>query len=85
MRLIAPLLHDKSSDPAIVVVDEAGEFVISLCGGHQAGADRLTRFIALQLGATPILTGASNHANLPGIDVLGTPYGWIKGKGTGLE
>jgi len=81
VRLIAPLLRDKSSDPAIVVVDEAGQFVISLCGGHQAGADRLARLIALQLGATPILTGASNHANLPGIDVLGAPFGWRKGEG----
>ncbi len=81
VRLIAPLLQHKSTDPAVVVVDEAGQFVISLCGGHQAGADQLTRLIALQLGATPVLTGAANRAGLPGIDVLGVPFGWQKGEG----
>ncbi|NDJ19501.1 precorrin-3B C(17)-methyltransferase [Myxacorys almedinensis] len=81
VRLIAPLLHDKATDPAVVVVDEAGKFVISLCGGHQGGADRLAQLIALQIGATPVLTGASNQLELPGIDVLGQPYGWTKGEG----
>ncbi|MBW4539090.1 MAG: precorrin-3B C(17)-methyltransferase [Myxacorys chilensis ATA2-1-KO14] len=81
VRLIAPLLQNKETDPAVVVVDEAGKFVISLCGGHQGGADRLTQLIALQIGATPVLTGASNRLGLPGIDVLGVPYGWTKGEG----
>jgi len=81
VRLIAPLLNDKAIDPAVVVLDETGSFVVSLCGGHQAGADQLTRLVALTLEATPILTGAANRANLPGIDVLGEPFGWRKGKG----
>ena len=81
VRLIAPLLKDKATDPAIVVIDESGKFVISLCGGHQGGADRLTQAIALQLGAIPVLTGASNRLKLPGIDVLGVPFGWRKGDG----
>lgn len=81
VRLIAPLLENKATDPAVVVVDESGKFVISLCGGHQGGADRLTQAIALHLGATPVLTGASNYLNLPGIDVLGVPFGWTKGEG----
>lgn len=81
VRLMASLLQDKAIDPAIVVVDEAGQFVISLCGGHQAGADRLTRFLAHTLGATPVLTGSANSADLPGIDVIGQPFGWQKGSG----
>ncbi|MFB2839079.1 precorrin-3B C(17)-methyltransferase [Floridanema evergladense] len=81
VRLIAPLLKDKSVDPAVIVIDENGKFVISLCGGHQGGADRLTRAIALQLNATPILTGASNGLGLPAIDLLGVPFGWNKGAG----
>ncbi|MBF2000140.1 MAG: precorrin-3B C(17)-methyltransferase [Synechococcales cyanobacterium M58_A2018_015] len=81
VRLIAPLLHHKATDPAVVVVDGAGQFVISLCGGHQGGADSLARAVALQLGATPILTGAANQLGLPGIDVLGTPFGWQQGSG----
>ncbi|NER78697.1 MAG: precorrin-3B C(17)-methyltransferase, partial [Leptolyngbya sp. SIO1D8] len=79
VRLIAPLLEDKATDPAVVVVDEAGQFAISLCGGHQGGGDRLAQTISHYLNATPILTGAANHLQLPGIDVLGHPFGWVKG------
>ena len=82
VRLIAPLLKNKASDPAIIVIDLEGRFVISLCGGHQGGADLLTKMIALQIGATPIITGASNSLSLPGIDILGRPYGWGKGQGS---
>ncbi|MBE7383881.1 MAG: precorrin-3B C(17)-methyltransferase [Leptolyngbya sp. SIO1E4] len=81
VRLIAPLLQDKATDPAVVVVDEAGQFAISLCGGHQGGGDRLAHSVSHALNATPVLTGAANRLALPGIDVLGQPFGW--GKGTG--
>jgi cobalt-precorrin 5A hydrolase / precorrin-3B C17-methyltransferase len=85
VRLIAPLLEDKASDPAIAVIDQEGKFVISLCGGHQGGGDRLVQSIACQLGATPILTGASASLRLPGIDILGVPFGWKKGEGDWTE
>lgn len=81
VRLIAPLLRDKATDPAIAVVAETGEFAISLCGGHQGGADRLVQAIATAIGATPVLTGASARANLPAIDLLGIPFGWRRGEG----
>ncbi len=81
VRLIAPLLADKSRDPAVVVLDEAAQYVISLCSGHIGGADQLARLIATQTGATPILTGAANALQLPGIDVLGVPFGWQRGPG----
>ena len=81
VRLIAPLLEDKSRDPAVVVIDEKGRFVISLCSGHQGKADQLARMIALQLGATPVLTGASAGLGLPGVDMLGVPFGWQRGEG----
>lgn len=81
VRLIAPLLQHKSSDPAVVVIDEAGKFVISLCSGHQGGADKLTQLIAQLIGATPVLTGASSSMGLPAIDIIGVPFGWHKGDG----
>jgi len=81
VRLIAPLLQDKSSDPAVVVVDEAGKFVISLCSGHQGGADKLASSIAQLIGATPVLTSASTSLGLPAVDLLGVPFGWHKGEG----
>src|SRR5919199_541709 len=81
VRLIAPLLEDKSRDPAVVVVDEKGQFVISLCSGHQGRADQLARMVAHQLGATPVVTGASTGLGLPGVDMLGVPFGWQRGEG----
>ena len=81
VRLIAPLLEHKSGDPAVVVVDESGRFVISLCSGHQGGADKLTQLIARMIGATPVLTGASTNLGLPAVDMLGVPFGWHRGEG----
>ncbi|NEO52178.1 MAG: precorrin-3B C(17)-methyltransferase [Okeania sp. SIO3B5] len=81
VRLISPLLKDKYHDPAVVVVDEAGKFVISLCSGHQGGADKLTNVLARLLNATPVITGASHNLGLPGIDILGKPFGWQRGEG----
>jgi len=81
VRLIAPLLSNKKHDPAILVMDEAGENIISLCGGHQGGGEPLSRLLAQALGGNAILTGASASLQLPGIDVLGNPFGWRRGKG----
>ncbi len=81
VRLIAPLLQHKSTDPAVIVVDETGKFVISLCSGHQGGADKLTTLIAQLIGATPVLTGVSSSLRLPAIDMLGVPFGWRRGSG----
>ena len=81
VQAIAPLLQHKSSDPAVIVVDEAGKFTLSLCSGHPEGADSLTQAVADHLGATPLLTGASSALQWPGIDVLGAPFGWTRGEG----
>ena len=81
VRLIAPLLEHKSIDPAVVVIDLTGQYVISLLGGHQGGGDQLARMIAIALGAQAILTGASNNMALPAIDTLGKAWGWVKGEG----
>jgi len=85
VRLIAPLLNDKCRDPAILVMDDAGENIISLCGGHQGGGEQLSRLLAQQLGGEAILTGASASLQLPGIDVMGKPFGWRQGRGDWTE
>lgn len=84
VRLVAPLLTDKASDPAIVVVDALGKFAISLCGGHQGGSDRLAHHISQMLDCHPVITGGAHALNLPGIDTLGEPFGWVKGSGDWL-
>ncbi|MEL6439443.1 MAG: precorrin-3B C(17)-methyltransferase [Cyanobacteria bacterium J06621_8] len=81
VRLITPLLQDKASDPAVVVIDSEGKYVISLCGGHQGKADLLTELIAQQISAVPIITGASAGSGLPAFDTFGFTYGWRKGAG----
>jgi cobalt-precorrin 5A hydrolase/precorrin-3B C17-methyltransferase len=85
VRLIAPLLENKETDPAIIVIDPQAKYVISLCGGHQGGADHLAQLIAYQIEATPIITSTSDYLNLPAIDLLGNPYGWRKGEGDWTE
>ena len=81
VRLIAPLLKDKSQDPAVIVIDAQGNYVISLCSGHQGRADLLAQTIATSIGATAIITGAAHSLSLPAIDTFGYTYGWRKGAG----
>jgi cobalt-precorrin 5A hydrolase / precorrin-3B C17-methyltransferase len=81
VRLIAPLLEHKSQDPAVLVVDEQGHAVISLCSGHLGHADQLTRLVAATIGATPIITGTAERSQLPSLDLLGQPFGWRRGAG----
>jgi cobalt-precorrin 5A hydrolase/precorrin-3B C17-methyltransferase len=80
-RLIAPLLVNKASDPAVVVVDPQGRFAIPLLGGHTAGAERLSHQIAACLGGQAVLTGATAAAGLLSLDSFGKDWGWQRGKG----
>jgi cobalt-precorrin 5A hydrolase / precorrin-3B C17-methyltransferase len=81
VRLIAPLLEDKNTDPAIIVIDELGKYSISLCGGHSGGADHITRVISKLLTNTEVITGSSISSQLPAIDIMGKPFGWQRGSG----
>ncbi|MFE9839772.1 precorrin-3B C(17)-methyltransferase [Streptomyces sp. NPDC005551] len=73
VRLVAPLLGDKTSDPGIVCVDEAGRFAVSLVGGHAGGANELAREVGAVLGAEPVVTTATDAVGMPGLDMLGFP------------
>ncbi|MFJ2235320.1 precorrin-3B C(17)-methyltransferase [Streptomyces sp. NPDC087859] len=73
VRLVAPLLGDKSSDPGVVCVDEGGRFAVSLVGGHGGGANDLAREVGELLGAEPVVTTATDAVGLPGLDTLGFP------------
>ncbi|WP_425060745.1 Cobalt-precorrin-5A hydrolase [Sporomusa carbonis] len=70
VRVIAPHVKDKRFDPAVVVIDDGGNFAISLLSGHIGGANDLTRMIAGAVGATPVITTATDVASLPAADVL---------------
>ncbi|HEV8626860.1 MAG TPA: precorrin-3B C(17)-methyltransferase [Acidimicrobiia bacterium] len=70
VRAIAPLLADKTADPAVVVVDDGGRFAVALTGGHRGGANALAREVAALLGAEPVVTTATDGAGLPALDDL---------------
>ena len=60
VRAVAPCLKSKLSDPAVVCVDVSGRFAISLLSGHYGGANELTRIVAREIGAIPVITTASD-------------------------
>jgi cobalt-precorrin 5A hydrolase/precorrin-3B C17-methyltransferase len=73
VRLVAPLLEEKTTDPGVVCVDEAGRFAVSLVGGHGGGANDLARAVGEVLGAEPVVTTATDAAGVAGLDTLGLP------------
>ncbi|TCL74074.1 cobalt-precorrin 5A acetaldehyde-lyase [Hydrogenispora ethanolica] len=70
VRSVAPVLRDKRTDPAVIVLDEEGRFVISLLSGHLGGANRLAEEIAGLTGGTAVITTASDLNKLPSLDLL---------------
>ena len=73
VRLLAPLLGDKRTDPAVVVVDEAARHAVALLGGHAGGANTLAAEVGALLDARPVVTTATDAVSLPGLDTLGWP------------
>lgn len=84
VRLVAPLLEDKRWDPGVVCVDDAGGFAVALCGGHEGGANALAERVAETLGATPVITTASDSLGLPALDSLGERLGFEVEEGSDL-
>ena len=74
IRLLAPSLADKQSEPPVIALSQDGAHVVPLLGGHH-GANRLAREIAEHLGATAALTTASDSKYSRGLD--DPPPGWI--------
>ncbi|MGC0332834.1 cobalt-precorrin 5A hydrolase/precorrin-3B C17-methyltransferase [Streptomyces sp. SAI-170] len=74
VRLVAPLLGDKASDPGVVCVDEGGRYAVALLGGHGGGANELAREVGESLAAEPVVTTATDAVGIPGLDTLGLPY-----------
>lgn len=76
VRLIAPHLKSKDEDPGVLVVDDAAQFVIPVLSGHVGGANACALTVAALLGATPVLTTASDVGKTIPVDILGRELGW---------
>ena len=76
VRLIAPQLKSKDEDPGVLVVDDASQFVIPVLSGHIGGANAYAEQLAELLGATAVLTTASDVGKTIPVDILGRELGW---------
>ncbi len=77
VRTIAQLMKNKKTDPAIVVLDEAGKFSVSLLSGHLGGANELANNIARFLGGEAVITTASDVNGLVSIDLWAGDNGLV--------
>ena len=77
VRGIAPYVRDKKTDPAVIVIDEQANFVISLLSGHIGGANEMTEKLAGLLGAIPVVTTGTDVNQTFAVDVFARKNGLI--------
>ena len=70
VRAIAPYLESKTTDPAVIVINSTGSFVISLLSGHLGGANELTLKVAECIKALPIITTATDNLGIIAPDII---------------
>lgn len=75
IRAIAPCLSDKLHDSPVIVMDERGEYVIPILSGHVGGANEIARQIAKKLGATPVITTATDINDKFAVDLFAKKNG----------
>ena len=61
VRLLAPYIIDKMTDPAVIVINDTADFVVPVLSGHAGMANELALRLAETLGALPVITTASDH------------------------
>ena len=76
IRLIAPHLKDKKTDPAVIVIDDKTNFVISVLSGHIGGANELTKQLSDKLNAVSVITTAADVNKTISVDLVGKEFNW---------
>jgi len=76
IRLLSPYIKDKKTDPAVIVIDDKTNFVISVLSGHLGGANQLTEEIAKKIEATAVITTAADVNKTIPVDLLGKEFNW---------
>lgn len=77
VRMIAPHIVSKLSDPAVIVLDERGRNVISLLSGHVGGGNDLTLKIAVAINSNPVITTATDVEDKFAADSFAAKLGLI--------
>ena len=76
VRSIAPYLQDKTSDPAVVNIDEQGKFAQAVLGGHVGGANAVAEQLSRILQGQAVISTASDLQQLWALDMLPQQFGW---------
>lgn len=78
IRLIAPFIGNKQYDPAVIVIDDKANFIISALSGHLGGANSLAAKISTVFeGSTAVITTAADVNQTIAVDLLGRNLGWM--------
>ncbi len=75
VRAVAPYVVSKTTDPAVLVVDELGRHVISLLSGHIGGANALCWKLAAALDGEAVITTATDVNHRFSVDAWAASHG----------
>jgi len=84
VRLLAPLLSGKHTDPGVVCVDEALRYAVPVAGAHAGGANELARRVSRLFGAEAVITTGSDAAGSVSLDEFGADLGFVLEPGSDL-
>ena len=77
IRLISKLVSDKKYDPAVLVIDDQANYVISALSGHLGGANSMAIRISEILNCQSVITTAADVNKTISVDLLGREFGWL--------
>lgn len=77
VRSVAPYLCSKFTDPAVVAVDDCGQFAVPLVSGHVGGANILAKYIASEIGARAVITTATDANGVFSVDTWASQNGFL--------